>query len=125
LKGRIPESNSQAYPLSVTNNRNDNSQNNTVKTNEGERENKETSLVSKFSVDNYLSNSEFPLPLFEENSINPVWHLKQLDNYIKLKNIPAACRLTVAYRSLSGVMSKQWADTIINQLNNYETFKNF
>jgi hypothetical protein len=123
LKGRIPESNSQAYPLLVTNNRNDSNQNNTVKTNERERENKEILLVSKFSVDNYLSHSEFPLPLFDENSVNPVWHLKQLDNYIKLKNIPAECRLAVAYRSLSGVMSKQWAETIISQLNNYETFK--
>jgi hypothetical protein len=64
------------------------------------RENKEISLVSKFSVDNYLGNSEFPLPLFDENSVKPVRHLKQLDNYIELKDIPAECRLTVAYRSL-------------------------
>jgi hypothetical protein len=38
--------------------RNDSSQN-TVKTNEGDGENKEISLVSKFSVDNYLSIQNF------------------------------------------------------------------
>jgi hypothetical protein len=90
---------------------------------QGNKEIKEVSTVNKFSVNNYLSNSEFPLPLFDETSVNPVLHLKQLDNYIKLKNIPSECRLTVAYRSLSGVMSKQWVEAIINQLNNYETFK--
>jgi hypothetical protein len=74
-------------------------------------------------VNNYLSYSEFPLPLFDENSVNPVLHLKQLDNYIKLKDIPAECRLTVAYRSLNGVLSKQWAETVIHQCSNYEVFK--
>jgi hypothetical protein len=76
-------------------------------------------------VDNYLStrNSEFPLQLFDENSVNPVLHLKQLDNYIKRKDIRAECRLTMAYRSLNGVLSKKWAETIIHQLSNYETFK--
>jgi hypothetical protein len=48
--------------------------------------------VSKFSGNNYFSNSECPLPLFDENSVNPVLHLKQLDNYVKLKKIPTECR---------------------------------
>jgi hypothetical protein len=71
-------------------------------------------------MDNYLSNSEFPLPLFDENSVNPVLHLKQLDNYIKLKNIPDVGKMVLAYRSLNGARSKQWAETIINQISSYE-----
>jgi hypothetical protein len=62
---------------------------------------------SQSSGSNYISNSEFPLPLFDENSDNPVFHLKQLDNYMKLRDIPAAGRLTVAYRSLNGILSRQ------------------
>jgi hypothetical protein len=57
-----------------------------------------------------LSNSEFPLPLFDDISeINPVFHLKQLDEFIRLKCIPEAYQLTVAYRSMTRhMMSKQW-----------------
>jgi hypothetical protein len=51
------------------------------------------------------------------------FHVKQLDNYMKLKDIPAACRLTVAYRSLIGVLSRQWAETVSHQLSDYEAFK--
>jgi hypothetical protein len=100
---------------SPSNSGNNNGQCSTGITNEEERESKEITLVGKFSVNNYLGNSEFPLPLFDENSVNPVLHLKQLDNYIKLKDIPTECRLTVAHRSLSGALSQQWAETIIHQ----------
>jgi uncharacterized coiled-coil DUF342 family protein len=81
LRNKLPESKFQFYPQSPTNNRKDNSQDDTGKSKEGNRENTEVLTVSKFSVDNFLSNSEFPLPLFDENSINPVLHLNQLDNY--------------------------------------------
>jgi hypothetical protein len=81
-------------------------------TNEEERGSKEITLVSNSSVRNYLSNSEFPLPLFDENSDNPVFHLKQLDNYVKLSDVPAARRLTMAYQSLNGVLSRQWTETV-------------
>jgi hypothetical protein len=74
-------------------------------------------------MDNYLNNSEFPLPLFDENSVNPVLHLKQLDNYIKLKNIPDEIKMVLAYLSLNGALSKQWAETIINRISSYEIFK--
>jgi hypothetical protein len=74
-------------------------------------------------VSNYLSYYEFPLPLFDENSDNPVFHLKQLDNYMKLKDVPAARRLTMAYRSLNGVLSRQWTETVSHQLSDYEAFK--
>jgi hypothetical protein len=63
------------------------------------------------------------LSLFDKNSVNPVLHLKQLDNYIQLKKIADESKMILAYRSLNGAMSKQWAETIINRISNYETFK--
>jgi hypothetical protein len=63
LKSRIPESNSQSYRLSVTNNRtrlenqsnnrNNNSQNNTGRTNEEERE--QRNITSKQMLSGQLS----------------------------------------------------------------------
>jgi hypothetical protein len=79
--------------------------------------------VSNSSVNYYLNNTEFPLPLFDENTVNPVFHLKQLDNYLKLRNIPEEVKLTIAYRSLTGEMSKTWVDTMIDQITDYGTFK--
>jgi hypothetical protein len=55
------------------------------------------------SANTYLSNSDFPLLLFDENSdVNPVFHLRQLDKFMKLKGIPKVCHLVAAYRSLAG-----------------------
>jgi hypothetical protein len=62
-------------------------------------------------------------PGFDGNSDNPVFHRKQLDNYMKLRHIPAAGRLTVAYRSFNAVLSRQWAETVSNHLGDYEAFK--
>jgi hypothetical protein len=42
---------------------------------------------------------------------------------MKLRDIPAAGRLTVAYRSLNGVLGRQWAETVSNQLSDCEAFK--
>jgi hypothetical protein len=35
----------------------------------------------------------------------------ETDNYLKLKDVPAAFRLTVVYSSLNVVLSRQWAET--------------
>jgi superfamily I DNA and/or RNA helicase len=59
------------------------------------KRNQETTPESQSFGSSYLNNSfEFRLPLFDENSDNPVFHLKQLDNYLKLRDIPAAGRST-------------------------------
>jgi hypothetical protein len=80
--------------------------------------------VEHSSVNSYLSNSEFPLPLFDENSeINPVFHLKQLDEFIRFKGVPEACQLAVAYRPMAGHMSRQWVETISNNLTDYKAFR--
>jgi hypothetical protein len=99
----------------TTNNSKDNSQVDVSDPTEGN--------FQKFSVENYLHNLELPLPLFDEKLVNPVLHLKQLDNYIKLKKIPNEGKLILAYRSMNGEMSKQWIETIINQIRDYKNFK--
>jgi hypothetical protein len=115
LKPTLPENNIQHYSQSTANNSKDDCQ---FEVSDSTEVN-----FQKFSVENYLHNSEFPLPLFYENLVNPVLHLKQLDNYIKLKKIPNEGKLILAYRSINGEMSKQWIETIINRIKDYENFK--
>jgi hypothetical protein len=42
---------------------------------------------------------------------------------MKLRNIPEEAKLTVAYGSLTGEMSKTWTETMIDQIIDYTTFK--
>jgi hypothetical protein len=59
------------------------------------------------SVSSFLSHSELPLPLFDDNSdTNPMFHLRRLDEFLKLKSVTKAFQLAVAYRSIIGQMSK-------------------
>jgi hypothetical protein len=72
-------------------------------------------------VSSFLSTTELPLPVFDDCAgTNPVYHLRQLDEYIKLKGVPNALQLTVAYRSIIGQMSKQWVQTMIRNLRDYD-----
>jgi hypothetical protein len=38
------------------------------------------------SVSSFLSHSELPLPLFDNSDTNPVFHLRRLDEFMKLKS---------------------------------------
>jgi hypothetical protein len=42
--------------------------------------------------------------LNDNSDVDPVLHLRQLDELITLKGMPAACRMAVAYRSLAGTL---------------------
>jgi hypothetical protein len=76
------------------------------------------------SVSSFLSHSELPLPLFDDNSdTNPVFHLRRLDEFMHLKSVPKAFQLAVAYRSSIGEMSKQWVETVSRNLPDYDAFK--
>jgi hypothetical protein len=95
---------------------------------EGERKvakgNNVAVTVGNPSVWNFLRESEFPLPLFDDNSdVNPVFHMRKLDDYINLRGIPAASQLAAAYRSLIGSRSRQWADTMRHQISDYGSFR--
>jgi hypothetical protein len=91
---------------------------------DGMNEHNVTVPVGQSTGSSYLNNSEFSLPLFDENSdINPVYHLRQLDEYLKLKRVPADCHLAVSYRSLTGTLSRQWAEAVSHQLRDYGAFR--
>jgi hypothetical protein len=67
-------------------------------------------VVDNTQASSFFSASELFLPLFNESKDNniPVYHLRQLDDFMRFKGVPKALQLAVAYRSLVGVMSKQW-----------------
>jgi hypothetical protein len=78
---------------------------------------------SKNTNENTDTNIELTLPTFDEkNTVNPVLHLKQLDNYINLKKLSNE-KLMLAYKSMNSVTSKQWIETVLNHINDYEIFK--
>jgi hypothetical protein len=69
------------------------------------------------SVSSFLSSTELPLPLFDDSTdTNPVFHLRQLDEFIQLKGVPKAYQLAVAYRSVVGQMGKQWIENVSRNL---------
>jgi hypothetical protein len=71
-----------------------------------------------------LSNSELSLPLFGEKlEVNPMFHFKQLTEFIKLKEIPQAHQLAVASKSIIGKLSRQWLEAISDKLKNYDDFR--
>jgi hypothetical protein len=82
-------------------------------------------VVDNTQASSYLSASELPLPLFNESrdNNNPVYHLRQLDDFMRFRGVPKALQLAVAYRSLVGVMSKQWVETACSNLTDYSEFK--
>jgi hypothetical protein len=76
------------------------------------------------TVSSFLSHSELPLPLYDASSdTNPVFHLRRLDEFMKIKSVPKAFQLTVAYRSIVGQMSEQRVETVSRNLPDYEAFK--
>jgi hypothetical protein len=81
-------------------------------------------MMESLSVSSFLSSSELPLPLFDDNSdTNPVFHLWLLDEFIRLRGVPKAFQLAVAYTSIVGHMCKQWVETVSQNLTDYEAFK--
>jgi hypothetical protein len=76
------------------------------------------------SACSYLGKSDFPLPQYDVSAgTNPVFHIKQLDEFMKLRGIPKAHQLAIAFRSITGVMGKQWLETVSHKLTDYGDFK--
>jgi hypothetical protein len=72
----------------------------------------------------YLNHSDFPLPLFDDSTdVNPVYHLKQLEEFMRLRCVPKEFQLTLAYKSITGTLGKQWVETIQNSMSDYESFR--
>jgi hypothetical protein len=75
-------------------------------------------------VSSFLSSTELPLPQFDEcKNQNPVSHIRQLDEFMKFRSVPKALQLAVAYRSMTGQMCKQWAETASGTIKDYLGFR--
>jgi hypothetical protein len=83
-----------------------------------------TNYVKNPIASNYLNHSDFPLPLFDDGTdMNPVYHLKQLEEFMKLRRVQKEFQLPLAYKSITGTLGKQWVETIHKNINDYESFK--
>jgi exonuclease VII large subunit len=80
--------------------------------------------TAEVSLSGYLTNSELPVPLFDDMSeTNPVLHLRRLEEFFQFRNVPKSLWLTIACRSIIGHLSKQWIEAIAHRLADYEAFK--
>ncbi|PNF28429.1 hypothetical protein B7P43_G15945 [Cryptotermes secundus] len=85
---------------------------------------RQATTTENVSLSGYLNNSELPLPLFDDASeMNPVFHLRRLDEFIHFRNVPKSLCLAIACRSLVGHLSKQWIEAVVHKLPDYEAFK--
>jgi hypothetical protein len=78
---------------------------------------------AKVLLSSYLTNSELPIPLYDDAlEINPVSHLRLLEEFFQFCNVPKSlCGDSV--RSIIGHLSKQWMEAIAHRLTDYEAFK--
>jgi hypothetical protein len=80
--------------------------------------------VRHHSANSYLSHSDFPLPLFDDSSeVNPIFHLNQLDEFIRLRCVPKQFQLAIAFKSVVWAVGKQWVATVARNISDYEQFK--
>jgi hypothetical protein len=80
--------------------------------------------VRHHSANNYLNYAELPLPQFDDGSeVNPIFHLNQLDEFIRLRCVPKPLQLALAFKSIVGAVCKQWVTTVARNLTEYDQFK--
>jgi hypothetical protein len=71
-----------------------------------------------------LGSTEFALPSFDESKgMNPVAHIRQLEEFFQFRGIPQRLWLIVAKKSVVGSVSKQWLEATNTKFINYEQFK--
>ncbi|PNF34182.1 hypothetical protein B7P43_G17752 [Cryptotermes secundus] len=75
-------------------------------------------------ANNYLSCADFPLPQFDDSSeVNPIFHVTQLDEFMRLRSVPKPLQLSLACKSIVGAVGKQWVATVAQNLSDYEQLK--
>jgi hypothetical protein len=80
--------------------------------------------VRHHSANNYLSYTDLLLPQFDDGSeVNPIFHLNQLDEFIRLRCVPKPLQLALAFKSIVGAMGKQWVTNVARNLTDYDQFK--
>jgi hypothetical protein len=77
-----------------------------------------------YSNNSCLASSDLTLPYFHDSSkVNAVFHLRQLEEYFKLKGVPPHSQLAIALRSVTDVAGISWLGAVSHTLNSYEDFK--
>lgn len=97
-----------------TNNCNDTAQCNSV-INQGL-----TANVNTPQAHNAIAPLDLTLPHFHDSTkVNPIRHLRDLDDYLKLRSVPQSCHLAIVFRSLTGPIAVQWIASVAATINNY------
>jgi hypothetical protein len=74
---------------------------------------------TRSSVHSILSNSDFSLPIFDEGlGVNPLFHIRQLDEFIQLRGVLPAHQLAIARKSIAGNLP-----AIYDKLKDYDDFR--
>jgi hypothetical protein len=75
-------------------------------------------------LSSFLDNSELPLPLYDDaTEMNPVLHIRKLEEFMDFRKVPQQLRLAIACRSIVGQIGRQWVETIRPNLRDYDSFK--
>jgi hypothetical protein len=83
-----------------------------------------TDPVRHHSANGYLSYADSPLPQFDDSSeVNPIFHLNQLDEFMRLRCVPKPLQLAIAFKSIVGAVGIQWIATVARNLGDYDQFK--
>jgi hypothetical protein len=83
-----------------------------------------TSVPAGSCMHNNFIPNDLTLPYFyDSGKVNAVFHLRQLDEYIKLKGIPKHLQLAIAMRSVTDVVGRSWLAAVSHTLVTYEDFK--
>jgi hypothetical protein len=83
-----------------------------------------SSNAESIKIAGNLGSTEFALPTFDENKgMNPVAHIRQLEEFFQFRGIPPRLWLIVAKKSIMGSVSKQWLEATNIKLASYQQFK--
>jgi hypothetical protein len=78
-------------------------------------------LVAQSGV---LNNSELTLPLYDDaTEMNPVFHIRKLEEFMDFLKVPQQLRLAIACRSMVRQIGRQWVEPLSPNLRDYEAFK--
>jgi hypothetical protein len=80
--------------------------------------------VSCYPTNSCLLPSEVPMPFFSDSrKINPMSHIKQLENYFELRGVPKQLQLAIALRSITDPAAQSWISAISQDFSDYDQFK--
>jgi hypothetical protein len=77
-----------------------------------------------YGAGNFIAPSDLTLPYFHDSTkVNAMYHLRQLDEYIRLKTVPSSLQLATALRMITDPLAADWVSTVSPSIHNYDQFK--